>query len=255
MNIEKLLRTLRQAKKLRKATPFHQRAIHGIDVSKNDYQISLVFVKQLFKSLKTSGLEININHWGEIILTESVYKVKVAVSINYSLGDNTAKTASQMLEKQKYFCFPENISLQPRLICRFKILRNGTKWHTFNLQGDDLEREAIASKIVEQIQIRASSLTPNVKRNFQEQLEIVSIQDVLALIRYGAATFGESSCLFHLARDEHMFYPHKLVIENNTIQLISFNAATYPCYLKTREIKLFQLLISDILDYKIEIER
>ena len=101
MNIENLLRSLRQAKKLRKASPFHQRTIYGIDVSTDEYPSVQVFIKNLFKSMKRSRFDIFINHWGEIVLTESVYEIKVVVAVSYSLDDSVAKESIQKLENHQ----------------------------------------------------------------------------------------------------------------------------------------------------------
>lgn len=255
MNIENLLRALRLAKKLRKALPFHQRTIYGIDVHADEYQTVQSFVKGLFKSLKRADFDIQVNHWGEIILIEPTHEIKVSVSVSYAVSDVVVKEAIQKLESQHYFSIPDDSLLSPIMVCQFKLLRRGTKWHSFRLSSEASISNTLAERITEQIQERAAMLSPQVRYDYWEPLDVVTIQDVLALIRYGAAAFGTSSSLYFLSKDKHIFYPEKIIFENATLQLFNARSATNKYLLKPRELKLFQMVLPISTENTIELER
>lgn len=255
MNIEKLLRSLRQAKKLRKVLPFHDRTINGIDVSVEEYPAVETFIKSLFKNLKRDGFEIFVSHWGEITLTEPLHGIKVDISVGYLLDEKLVETSVQQLKTQHYLSLPEGTPLSPSMVCQFKLLRNGTKWHSFQLDAEIMKRETLAKHIAEKIQDRAGMLQPQVNHEFWNDPSQVSIEDILALIRYGAAAFGTSSSLYSLSKDKHIFYPEKIVFENATLQVINARSATYKYLLKPRELKMFQAVLPISTDNKIELDR
>jgi hypothetical protein len=254
MNIESLLRSLRQAKKLRKVLPFHDRAISGIDVPNDEYPAVQAFIKVLFKSLKSAGFDICVNHWGEITLSEPVHKIKVDVSVSYPLDEKLVQTSVQKLKNKDYLPLPEDSQLFPAMVCQFKLLRNGTKRHSFKLDAESMKGEILAAQIRKNIQERAAMLNTQVNREFCDDRGKVSIEDILALIRYAAAAFGKSSSLYSLSTDKHTHYPGKIVFENANIQIINSHSSTYKYLLKSKELKLFQLMLPISADNKIEVD-
>jgi hypothetical protein len=115
-----------------------------------------------------------------------------------------------------------------RLQLKFRGARAGTKWRVFYL--DDVKvLDEFTLSFTSQIIDKTASLTTNPRFNFFQSFNKVTIEDVMAMARYGSALYGRSTALYFLVRDENIsFYPESVIIENHQIQLFSFNKESYP---------------------------
>ncbi len=82
MNINKLIQSINRAKKIRRALPYHQQEISGINVSDKDLPQILKIIKLLFKQFKLNEFDIKINHWGEVIVIEPYRQIKVIMDFD-----------------------------------------------------------------------------------------------------------------------------------------------------------------------------
>lgn len=255
MNISKLIRAINKAKVLRKALPFHNHVIHGIDVSDEQYPMVLRIVNTLFKTLKSNGFDIQISHWGEIMVIEPFRQIKVTLSIGYFAEQTALEWAKAQLEEVNFFEASKANLYQGSLQLRFRAYRPGTKWRSFTIESLYSE-SPFAQNIVEQILERTASLTSQSRVNDYYKFGEVSIDDVIALARYGAALYGRSTALFSFVMDKHISpYPHQIIIDHNQIQACSFNKMSYPYTLNNKDLSLMKKLLPRAGEQRIELMR
>ncbi|MEM5552572.1 hypothetical protein WNY63_17765 [Pseudoalteromonas neustonica] len=252
MNINKKLQLLRRSQKLKAVTPYHNREIKIIAVTKNELPQVLVFVKQLFKILKARGFNILINFWGEIFIAPPNMKVYISLVINRSLKDQVFTLTKNKLDKSPYFTSIDD-TLLPQLTFSFKILRPGTKQHYFNLTPIYMESDLLSRKIADEIDKRINLISLTVKRELPVQLNEVKIDDLIAIIFYFSAVYGKYSPIYYFSMRLNNFYPIKCVISKSIILLSNRLDITYQYRLKAKELKMFELLIPNIKSEGIEI--
>ncbi|WP_286261627.1 hypothetical protein [Thalassotalea atypica] len=93
MDINKLIQSINRAKKIRRALPYHQQEISGINVNDKELPQVLKTIKLLFKQFKLNKFDIKISHWGEVILIEPYRQIKVVLSVGYFEQDHRVHSA------------------------------------------------------------------------------------------------------------------------------------------------------------------
>lgn len=255
MNISKLIQALNKAKKLRRALPFHHQKIHGLDIPDEEYPKVLPIIKAIFKSLKSHGFDIRISYWGEIMVIEPYRKINVILSIGYFEDETKLAVIRKELATKNYLEVTHNQLVFNRLQLKFRGARAGTKWRVFYLDEVKVLDE-FALSIARQIIDKTASLTTNSRFNFFQSFNKVTIEDVMAMARYGAALYGRNTALYFLVRDKNIsFYPDSVIIESHQIQLFSFNKESYPYALNKKALSLLTLLPIELIDNKVKIER
>jgi len=255
MNLSKLIQALNKAKKLRRALPFHHQKIHGLDIPDGEYPKILPIVKAIFKSLKSHGFDIRISYWGEIMVIEPHRKINVILSLGYFEDETKLAVFRKQLAANNYLEITHNQLVFNRPQLKFRAARRGTKWRVFYLDEVNILDE-FALYITSQIIDRTASLTSHSCFNFYQNFNKVTIEDVMAIIRYGAALYGSSTSLYSLVRDENIScYPESVIIESHQIQLFSFNKKSYPYVLNKKALNLLTLLPIEFIDNKVKIGR
>jgi len=242
MNISKLIQSINRAKKIRRALPYHKQEISGINVSDKELPHILKTIKLLFKQFKLNQFDIKISHWGEVILIEPYRQIKVILSVGYFEQDHNVYSVRERLKAYGYFDVSAHDFNSRKLLIRIRATRNNTKWREHNFT--DIENgNILAESIAEQIIEITSSLVSTTRFDPYKDFDQVSIEDVLALARFGSALYGRKTVLFFIVRDKEMLsYPQKITIAKNEIKIENFGGFTRSYFLNKKAIKLLGLL-------------
>ncbi|MBA6390460.1 hypothetical protein H4J38_06645 [Colwellia sp. BRX10-3] len=242
MNINKLIQSINRAKKIRRALPYHQQEISGVNVSDKELPQVLKTIMLLFKQFKLNEFDINISHWGEVILIEPYRQIKVILSVGYFEQDHSVYSVKKRLKICDYFDVSALDFNSRKLLIRIRAARTNTKWreHSFS----DIENGRIlAENFAEQIIEITSSLVSTTRFDPYKNFGQVTIEDVLAIARYGSALYGRETVLFFLVRDkEALSYPQKIIIDKSEMKITNFNGFTRSYLLNKKAIKLLGLL-------------
>jgi hypothetical protein len=242
MNINKLIQSINRAKKIRRALPYHQQEISGINVSDKDLPQILKTIKLLFKQFKLNEFDIKINHWGEVIVIEPYRQIKVILSVGYFEQDHSISSVRERLKTCDYLDVSALDFNSRNLLIRIRAARANTKWREYRFS--DVENgKIIAESIAEQIIEITSSLVSTTRFDPYKDFDQVSIEDVLALARYSSALYGRETVLYFFVRDKDVLsYPQKITIDKNEIKIENFGGFTRSYFLNTKAIKLLSLL-------------
>ena len=132
MNINKLTQSINRAKKIRRALPYHQQEISGINVSDKELPQGLKTIKLLFKQFKLNEFDIQISHWGEVIVIEPYRQIKVILSVGYFEQDHRVSSVRKMLKICDYFNVSALDFNSRKLLIKIKAARANTKWREHN---------------------------------------------------------------------------------------------------------------------------
>jgi len=128
------------------------------------------------------------------------------------------------------------------LLIRIRAARANTKWreHSFS----DVESvKILAENFVEQIIEITSSLVSTTRFDPYKNFSQVTIEDFLALARFGSALYCRETVLYFLVRDKEILsYPQKITIDKNEIKIENFGGFTRSYFLNKKAIKLIGLL-------------
>jgi hypothetical protein len=242
MNINKLIQSINRANKLRRALPYHQQEISGINVVDKELPLVLKTIKLLFKQFKLNEFDIKINHWGEVIVVEPERHIKVILSVGYFEQDHNVYSVKKRLKSCDYFDVSALDFNSRKLLIRIRAARTNTKWreHSFSdVESGKILAESIAEQIIE----ITSSLVSTTRFDPYKDFDQVSIEDVLALARFGSALHGRKTVLFFIVRDKKILsYPQKITIDKNEIKIENFGGFTRSYFLNNKAIKLLGLL-------------
>jgi len=242
MNINKLIQSINRAKKIRRALPYHRQEISGINVSDKDLHQILKTIKLLFKQFKLNEFDIKINHWGEVIVIEPYRQIKVILSVGYFEQDHNVYSVKKRLKSCDYFDVSALDFNSRKLLIRIRAARTNTKWreHSFS----DVESgKILAENFAEQIIEITSSLVSTTRLEPYKNYGQVTIEDVLAIARYGSALYGRETVLYFLVRDKEILsYPQKITIDKSEMKITNFNGFTRSYLLNKKAIKLLGLL-------------
>jgi len=255
MNINKLIQSINRAKKIRRALPYHQQEISGINVNDKELPQILKTIKLLFKQFKLNEFDIKISHWGEVILIEPYRQIKVILSVGYFEQDHSISSVRESLKTCDYFNV-SSLDLNSRnLLIRIRAARTNTKWreHSFSdVENGKILAESIAEKIIEITSTLASTTRFDPYKNFGQ----VTIEDVLAIARYGSALYGRETVMYFLVRDKDVLsYPQKITIDENEIKIENFGGFTRSYFINKKAIKLLSLLPINFESEKIILKR
>lgn len=200
MNITNKLKAIQKARKRRVALFFHTREVGGIDVPNEQFNDVLAFVKLLFKVLKAKKFNIEVNHWGEILLTEPRRQIRVLLSIKSAPHPELVDDIRNRLSVCDYFQqdAPFNMTLE----LSFKAHRRGTKWRSMPFPVEQGSYEDVATKFVMFMIDKVSGLSSPTNKDYYQTFLDVEAEDILCVINYGASLHGEDSQFAFLLQDD-----------------------------------------------------
>jgi hypothetical protein len=215
VNIQKLISSVRQAKKRRAINDFHRAPRSGIDVTDEEFNDTLSLLKELLKQFKANGCKIDISFYGEvfILLPEGVHRFELAISNRPNI-----KSTEGLLKKLEgaQFVKLDNWGVGNTLVVSSKTLRNNAEWKHYSVSkytGDyGLFTETILKDLRQRVRYYNNS-------NLNEwTINDSNTEDKLAAIHFGGALFGPTSMLFYLSKHlRKIIYVKELSITDNQI--------------------------------------
>lgn len=197
MNIQKLISSVRQARKRRAINNFHRTPRGGVEVTDKEFNTALSLLKELFKQLKVSGCKIDISFYGEVfvLLPESVHRFELAISNRPSI-----KSAEGLLKKLEsaQFIKLDNMDVDNTLVVSIKSIRSRAKWKHYSVSEFKSDYALFADTILKEIRQRVRYY--NNQDSTEWSVNYSSTEDKLATIHLGGALFGSVSMLFYLSK-------------------------------------------------------
>jgi len=215
MNIQKLISSVRQAKKLRPLNDFHRAPRSGIDVTTEEFNDALYLLKELFKQFKVHGCKIDISFYGElfVLLPESVHRFELAISNRPNI-----KNAKDLLKKLENVQFLKlnNIDVNNTLTVSIKTIRPRAEWKHFSVSEFKSDYALFAESILKELRKRVRYYN-NPDTN-EWTVNHSSTEDKLAVIHFGGALLGPASMLYYLSQHlRKVIYVNDLSINGNQI--------------------------------------
>ncbi len=215
MNIQKLISSVRQAKKFRPLNDFHRSPRSGIDVIDKEFNDVLFLLKELLKQFKASGCKIDISFYGEVFvsLPESVHRFELAIS-----NRPTIKNTEVLLKKLESIQFVklDNIDVDDTLVVSIKTIRSHAKWKHYSVSEFKSDYCLFADTILKELHLRVRYY--NNPDSNEWTVNDSSTEDKLAAIHFGGALLGPASMLFYLSKHlRKVIYVKDLSITGNQI--------------------------------------
>ena len=214
MNIQRLISSVRQAKKRRAINDFHRTPRSGVDVIDEEFNDALSLLKGLFKQFKANGCKIDISFYGEvfILLPEGVHRFELSIS-----NRPTIKNAEDLLKtlKSVQFVKLDNMDVGNTLVVSIKILRQRAEWKHYLVSEFKSDYCLFADSMLKELRqrVRYYISPPN-----EWTVNHSSTEDKLAAIHFGGALFGSTSMIFYLSRHlRKVIYVKELSITDNQI--------------------------------------
>lgn len=200
MNISSKISEISQAKKRRAALIFHSRRIEGIDVQPQNWVDTINLVKALFKELKKRRFGIDINHWGEIVLTEPERHIQVFLTAHQRLKPGIVEDIKHRLSHADYLIADDLYKARPVQL-EFLANRLHAKRHALkcSLQAKLFNQDLC--EMADQIMHSVAGLRDKARPLIYGDLMQITSEDILCVVRYGAIKLGPSSQLAYLIRD------------------------------------------------------
>ncbi|PKG74680.1 hypothetical protein CXF86_11635 [Shewanella sp. GutCb] len=246
MNIESKLQYLRKARKLRAILPFHRRQVGGIDVLKEQYSEVQVFVKALFKQLKAQKFDIQVTHWGEIYLIEPVSVIHIRLSINYKVNADDIEQIKLALKSKDYIA-AEGLGLAREQLCvSFCAYRPGTKWRYYPLDLTSQKYDELVAHVIAAIKVNVAQLSTTVRHELSKDIHQVRLDDLMALICYGAAKLGSESQLAHLSNNKELRFPICCKLVGHQLIFFGYYCKQHEFFLSPSSMKIFRMLLPEV---------
>jgi hypothetical protein len=245
MNIESKLQLLRKARKLRAILPFHSRLVGGIDVSKEQYSDVQAFVKVFFKQLKAHKFDIQVTHWGEIYLIEPVRSIHVLLSISSRSNDVDIEQIKLGLKSKGYMTTDVDGFAEEQLCVSFRANRPGTKWRNYPLELILTNFDELVAQIMTAMTINVAQLTTTVRHEQSKDIHKVNLDDVIALICYGAAKLGPESQLAHLSNNNELRSPTSCKLVGHQLMFFGYYCKQHQFFLSPSSMKIFRMLLPE----------
>lgn len=197
MNIQKLISSVRQAKKRRVINDFHRAPRSGIDVIDEEFNDALSLLKELFKQFKASSCKIDISFYGEVLfsLPASVHRFELAISNRPSIKD--AKNLLKKLEGAQFVKL-DNWDVGNTLVVSIKTLRQRAEWKHYSVSEFTVDYGLFVETILKDLRQRVRYY--NAPEPNEWIVNYSSTEDKLATIHFGGALLGPSSMLFYLSK-------------------------------------------------------
>lgn len=248
MNIESKLQQLRKARKLRAILPFHSRQVGGIDVSKEQYSDVQGFVKALFKQLKAQKFDIQVTHWGEIYLIEPVRSIHVLLSICSRANDVDIEQIKLAFKSKDYMAKEVDGLAEEQLCVSFRAYRPGTKWRRYPLEIKLVNYDELVTQIITAMTFNVTQLSTTVRHELSKDIHQMNLDDVMALICYGAAKLGPESQLAHLSNNNELRSPISCKLVDQQLTFFGYYCKQHQFFLSPPSMKIIRMLLPEVGD-------
>jgi len=207
VNIQKLISSVRQAKKLRPLNDFHRIPRSGIDIIDIEFNNALLLLKELFKQFKASGCKIDISFYGEVFVSppESVHRFELAISNRPNI--NNAEYLLKKLESV-HFVKLDNIDADNTLVISIKTIRPRAQWKHYLVSEFKNDYDLFAETILKELNQRVRYY--NNQDTNEWTVNYSTTEDKIAAIHFGGALLGPVSMLFYLSK-----YLRKVIYVND----------------------------------------
>jgi len=215
VNIQKLISSVRQSKKLRPLNDFHRSPRSGIDVIDKEFNEALSLLKELFKQFKANGCKIDISFYGEVFvsLPASLHRFELAISNRPSIKN--AENLLKNLESVQFIKL-DSFDTDNTLVVSIKTIRSRAEWKHYSVSEFKSDYGLFAETILKELRQRVgyySNQGPG-----ERTVNHSSTEDKIAAIHYGGALYGSTSMLFYLSQHlRKVIYVSDLSINGNQI--------------------------------------
>jgi hypothetical protein len=226
VNIQKLISSVRQAKKLRQLNDFHRVPRSGVDVIDKEFNDALSLLKDILKKFEDLNYRIEISFYGEILITLNESGHRFELSMINRPNIKTTETILQKLEEVQFIKL-NSFDLNNSLTISIKTMRSRSEWKHYLATEYKNDGSLLAEIIIKEIQQKVRYYN-----NYDQvdwAVNYSSTEDKLAAIHLGGALLGSSSMLFYLSKSlQKMIYVKDLSIAGNQIDVNKsyFNEAT-----------------------------
>jgi hypothetical protein len=214
VNIQKLISSVRQAKKLRQLNDFHRAPRGGIDVMDKELNDALSLLKELFKQFKANDCKISISFYGEVFvsLPQSEHRFELAISNRPDIKNT--KALLKRLESTQ-FVKSDSFNVSNTLVVSIKTIRPRAMWKHYLVSEFKNDYGLFADTILKELRQRVRYYNQDTS---EWEVNHLSTEDKLAAIHLGGALFGPTSMLFHLSKYlRKVIYVKDLSITGNQI--------------------------------------
>ena len=235
MNIQKLISSVRQAKKRRAINDFHRAPRSGVDVHPDNFNDILLLLKGMFKQFKARNCLIEISFYGEILITLNEDGHGFELSITNRPNIKNPEILLKKLESVKFLKL-SYIDLNDSLTVSIKTMRRRSEWKHLLVSEYNNDETLLTEVIIKEINQRTRYY--NNSAPCEWTINNVSKEDKLALIHFGGALYGSSSMLFYLSKSlQKVIYIKDLAITKKRIDVNKsyFNEATSHYFSKKEE--------------------
>jgi len=195
MNIQTLLSEIKQARKRRVILDYHCSPISGVDVSTEDWQVSLVLLRSLFKEFKAKGCDIVITWWGQIFITPKNSHTAFELALNYQVATEDKASFNALMRKKDFIKLRFS---QPHFVYSLgiKAYRTGTKWYYIPLNISKGFNGKLATSLYA---IMTTKLNNYRSAGLEVKKDVYHLADIEAIIHYAAAKFGVNSGFYRIS--------------------------------------------------------
>jgi hypothetical protein len=246
MNVAKVLAALRRAKKFKVFLPYHVWDSGGINVpSEDDINIEQ-FLALFLKSIKEHRVEATVSRYGHLTLFCPPFGEPVSINISrpwpQTLLDNINTGGVVKIN--------DSTDLHMPLVLQFRVMRNRTKSHNFVLNKIEKNAHHLAKELAQEV-IKQTYKYPHPSTHLSRIHEYcLSINDVLAVSRYGHAKFKTNSAFVginhfvdkHYALDSIKFSGREVVMKTSFF----YQKAEQAVYLRKRDTALLRRFLPEL---------
>ena len=225
MNIQKLISSIRQAKKRRILNDFHREPRSGVDVHPDNFNDTLLLLKGMFKQFKARKCLIEVSFYGEILITLNEDGHRFELSISNRPNIKNTEILLKKLEIVKFLKL-SNIDLNDSLTVSIKTMRRRSQWKHYLVAEYKSDMPLLVDIMIKELhqRVRYYNSTPS-----DSIVNPTTPEDKLAAIHLGGAMLGVSSMLFYLSKSlRKVIYIKDLSISKNhiTVNKSYFNEET-----------------------------
>lgn len=203
MNITSKLNAIKKASSRRQALVFHSRLVGGVSVIPDRWQQVSELLKQLFKELKKRDFCIDINHWGEIILTEPERRIQIFLSIRQAYDERCIHKIKTLLSKTDYVEVTEHID-NDNIDVLFQANRQGAKRRSLQIPQNSDDFKQFIPRLADQLSDCVSGLVETGRPIYHYNILEITEADILCVLKYGAIKLGPASQFAALLKNQQL---------------------------------------------------
>lgn len=246
MNIAKVLAALKRAKKYKGLLPYHAWDSGGVNVPPEDDINIEQFLALFLKLIKVHRVEATVSRYGHLTLFCPPFGEPVSINIcrpwPQTLLDNM-KTGGVVK-------INDSADLHMPLILQFRVMRNRTKSHDFLLNKIEKNANHLANELAQEVIKQTYKYSYPSTHRSPIQGYCLSINDVLAVSRFGHAKFKTNSAFVginhfvdkHYALDSIKFSGRKVVMKTSFL----CQKTEQTVYLRKRDTALLKRFLPDL---------